>query len=418
MAQMQTKLALSDQVKFLHPPFYPTGKERKARIALAQMTADGWIETIHRLPELLEILQQHQLEGNMVDLFLSINAFTQSRRMDNLAELLGLFVDIDCYQLRLFPEMVKDDILALVPHKIPQPNIIVYSGRGAWAIWLLRETPKGAVPIWIALQKYFCESLEHLGVDKKAKDVARVMRVPQSIHGLTGAQVEWDVLHNQRYRLDQLQQQYLLKPKSRAPQRSKPRQQTPIHPKFFSLYTLHCAIIDDLKRLADLRGRELEGCREYFLFIWRNCLVRLDQSVEESEHELRSVALDFLSDDQLPDREWERTTMSAHRAKHKTKNGTEEPGYQLSVGWIIEKLGVTVDEQQKMQVLIGRPEKYRRKNEKRYRRRRADYLASFEEKRRLVVELRQKCPDATFQELAKMANVSFMTVRRVVKSSF
>lgn len=410
-------------LSLIHVPTYKTGRQNSTRAALALIKADDWQERLYRLHAFLKACEV--LPADIADVFFSINAFGKHRRLDCLAQLNALFVDLDPIQATLFQDrdFLLSSIRDLVPTVLPDPNILVSSGRGHWLLWLLEPTPAQALPLWMEIENHLVTSLAHLGADPKAKDVTRVMRLPGSINSKSGHRVSFEPLHLERYRLDHLAERgYVIrKPKPEQPRRlsvavcSKPREETQVHHKFFTLYSLHHAIIQDLQRLADMRGRELAGHRQYFLFIWRNCLARLGQSPAESERQLQSVALQYLGSKRLPDREWMRTTMSAYRAKHKTAQGDEETGYTLRNSWIIDHLKITPEEQRELQTLIQRAEKYRRKNEARRERSREEFLQQAEDKRALIHRLREEYPDATMQRLAYMANVSRMQVWRVLK---
>lgn len=409
-------------VSLIHPPTYSSGRANGTRAALALIRSEVWQERMYRLKAFLEVCEE--LPPDSRDVFFTPNAFGKHRRLDCLAQLNALFVDLDPIQATLFQDrdFLLSSVQDLVPAVIPQPNILVSSGRGHWLLWLLEPTPAPALPLWIEIENYFVRSLAHLGADPKARDVTRVMRLPGSINGKSGQRVTFEQLHSERYRLDQLAERgYVIRKPKPEPRklaiaaRSKPREETPVHPKLFTLYSLHKTIIEDLQRLADLRGRDLAGHRQYFLFIWRNCLARLKQSSEDSERQLRSVALQYLGSDQIPDREWMRTTMSVYRAKHKTAQGDEESGYTLRNSWIIEKLAITSEEQRHMQTLIQQAEKYRRKNEARREVSREEFLQKAEDKRAEIRWLRKEYPDAPVKKIAYMANVTTRTVWRALK---
>ena len=408
----------------IHPPQYKSGAPNRTRAALAVMRPKSWSEKLYRQRGFLNAVNQYSENTN--DLFFSLNGFGQYRRIEHLAQLNAIFVDIDPVKSNSFgqnQELLMEYVNQLIPYKLPPPNILVSSGRGSWLIWLLEPTPAQALPTWNKVQAYFVDSLLHLGADPKCKDVTRVMRVPGSINSKTGQTVEFKVLHENRYRLDDLARQGFIHPKPvirRPLLKPKTHQETSVHPKFFTLYSLHHGILQDLQRLAELRGRNLKECREYFLFIWRNCLARLGQSPEESERQLKSVALQYLGKKPLPDREWMRTTMSVYRAKHLPKNAQpdcdeEETGYTLKASWIIEKLGITPEEQTAMKVLIGKSEKYRRNNKRRYSVSRDEYLEKVEEQRELVFQLKQEKPDLSIREIAQELNISKSSVHRYFK---
>jgi hypothetical protein len=409
-------------VSWIHPPAYTSGRPNHTRAALALLQSDAWQERMYRLKAFIEVCEG--LPPDSRDVFFTPNAFGKQRRLDCVAQLNALFVDLDPIQPTLFQsrDFLLSCIRDLVPAVIPQPNILVCSGRGHWLLWLLEPTPSQALPLWLEIEAYLVRSLAHLGADPKAKDVTRVMRLPGTINSKSGQRVTFEQLHQDRYRLDQLAAGGYLQRKPKAESRplaiavrSKPREETPVHPKLFTLYSLHKTIIEDLQRLADLRGRKLAGHRQYFLFVWRNCLARLGQSAEESERQLRSVALQYLGSKQIPDREWMRTTMSAYRAKHTTAHGDEATGYTLRNSWIIEHLNITPEEQRHMQTLIQRAEKYRRKNESRRERSREEFLQQAADKRIEIRQLRVEYPEAPVKKIAYMANVSVRTVWNALK---
>lgn len=410
-------------VSLIHPAAYKSGKANGTRAALALLKSDAWQERMYRLKAFMEVCEG--LPPDSRDVFFTPNAFGKHRRLDCVAQLNALFVDLDPVQPTLFQgrDFLLNSVRNLVPAVIPEPNILVSSGRGHWLLWLLEPTPPQALPLWIEIENYFVRSLAHLGADPKARDVTRVMRLPGTINSKSGQRVTFEQLHGDRYRLDDLAARgYLIRKPKFEPWKltiaasSKPREETPVHPKLFTLYSLHKTIIEDLQRLADLRGRELAGHRQYFLFVWRNCLARLGQSPDESERQLRSVALQYLGSKQLPDREWMRTTMSAYRARHKTAQGDEATGYTLRNSWIIDRLKITLEEQRELQTLIQRAEKYRRANEvrrpKRAKQTRAEFLTQAEDKRTLVLRLKAENPSSSVRELSKVANMPKSSVHR------
>lgn len=183
----------------------------------------------------------------------------------------------------------------------------------------------------------------------------------------------------------------------RKDKQSKPRSLTPVHPKLFTPYSLNLTIIEDLKCLADGRKRNLLGHREYFLFIWRNCLAQLGEGTER-----------------LPDREWVRSTLSAHRASFERYKHVEVQGYRLTKQWIIDALAITSEEQTKMQFLIGTEEKYDRNNKRRYSKRRDEFLEESEKRRGLIRQAKAD-PGLSQRQLAELFKCSVGNVFNALK---
>lgn len=135
---------------------------------------------------------------------------------------------------------------------------------------------------------------------------------------------------------------------------------------------------------------------------------------------MRSVALQYLGTERLPDKEWVQSTMSPYRASFEREDGTLTQGYRLTKDWIINALAITPEEQQQLQLLINTQEKYRRKNAKRRSRRakktRAEYLDSAQQKKLLIQQLRVDHPHTTYRQLAIMANCSLGAVFNAIKT--
>jgi len=120
---------------------------------------------------------------------------------DTLKYLCACYADIDYYRFNadfgsVLGQVVKyqDDGL------IPPASIIVRSGRGMWLLWLLSdpkdpERSQGAFPekieLYTKIQKEIVERLSHLGADPQARDAARHVRVPGSLHTGSERYVEW-----------------------------------------------------------------------------------------------------------------------------------------------------------------------------------------------------------------------------------
>lgn len=134
------------------------------------------------------------------------------------------YVDLDIYRVH---GLDQHDALAHVLRlarngKLPQPSLIVDSGQGLWALWLLRdnrapnESPQAFPSLkrkYVHINRELTERLSEIGADRQAIDVSRFLRVPGSKNrkNTTGARVGyWVPLdENQQhytYTLDELEQ--------------------------------------------------------------------------------------------------------------------------------------------------------------------------------------------------------------------
>lgn len=118
-----------------------------------------------------------------------------NRRVVNLARVGLLFVDLDTYKSELMAHRSTDEQIRTLhfwcaDHGIPLPSLVVFSGRGLQAKWLLSGAlPRAALPRWNACQKALVEALEPLGADRQARDASRVLRLVKSVHSVSGERV-------------------------------------------------------------------------------------------------------------------------------------------------------------------------------------------------------------------------------------
>ena len=99
-----------------------------------------------------------------------------NRRVVNLARIGLLFADLDTYRqdwaVGRSPERLAQTVLYFCAEEgIPAPSLLVFSGRGIQAKWLLDGTlPRKALPRWNACQRHLVDRLAFLGADPAAKD--------------------------------------------------------------------------------------------------------------------------------------------------------------------------------------------------------------------------------------------------------
>lgn len=166
------------------------------------------LETL--FPEFVEQLQK--------DSFVSINSSWRlglrsrnrlatgppSHSTETLRYLCACYADLDFYKLDIEPADFGGIMAAIIAFQdrglVPPASVIVRSGRGAWLLWFLRDRKNEAVAqpafyekrdLYFRIQASIVERLSALGCDPSAKDAARYMRVPGSLHTRSERQVEW-----------------------------------------------------------------------------------------------------------------------------------------------------------------------------------------------------------------------------------
>lgn len=198
------------------------------------------------------------------------------RRQDALRYLCACYADLDCYKVGLDVGQVMGMVIAAQDRRIvPPASLISRSGRGVWLLWLLRDSrnpdlPQRAWPEKIALychlQRALHERLAPLGSDAQARDLARVTRVPGSIHSGTGEYVAYWLQADQHgkgflYSLEDLArffdlgQLVTLEPSKRR-----------------GWQALHRLRLRQFDALRALRGGFREGCRNRALLLYTHLL--------------------------------------------------------------------------------------------------------------------------------------------------
>lgn len=335
-------------------------------ITLAKKELDGTWKQYHYQAEQLSLELPSWLGTNV---YFSQNTFYKpQRRIENLKQLRALYVDIDCHKMNYKPDWVVEKLnLEVFQESIPSPNYIIFSGRGIVCIWLIEPVPYKALPLWKAIQQYFYEQLAYVGADKKSIDSTRVFRVAGSINSKNEAEVKLQYRHEYRYRLRDLQEEYLPQLTFSNKEKKSGRQSNVMF--LFNLRTLHYDRLRDLVKLVKMRNYNLKGHREVICFLYRYWSCCLTDELQDSLFQMLEFNSEFT--EPLPRHEVERATRSAEKA-WKVKNdvkaneeailkGYPGAGYNLRNITIINWLEITQEEQRDLKTIIDDCEKKRRK---------------------------------------------------------
>ena len=276
---------------------------------------------------------------------------------------------------------------------VPPPSILVFSGRGVQAKWLLDGTlPRQALPRWNACQRYLIDRLAGLGADPAAKDASRVLRLVNTVNSKSGEVCR--VIHVEqgpdgepiRYNFEYLAEALLpvarwdieADRKARADRRQfklLPGGQTG------NLRTLNGRQLawdrlEDLRTLAALRGGVAEGERMQHLF-WRLNFLLLSGATHTGQMYHEAAALARELDPRWNYRSAELMTLyakaKAHEAGEKVEFGGKQfaPLYTPKNDTLISLFHITDDEQRKLRTLISRDMAAERHREREKARRRA-----------------------------------------------
>lgn len=267
------------------------------------------------MPKVISLLDKTR------DTWISQAEFTKpNRRVVNLWRVGLCFVDLDTYAVGWSYDTKPERLAAaLLYHceqaSIPAPSIIVFSGRGLQAKWLLESAiPRQALPRWNLCQRALVDGLEQMGADQNAKDASRVLRLVGAVNTKSGeiARVvhvtesngepvrysfeylcEW-LLPTHREKIERDRQQWAAEKAERQARRELRviRGTRPANAlKGFSGRQLAWHRLEDLRKLAEMRGGIAEGERMQHLF-WQLNFLLLSGATNSNQmwHEAAALA--------------------------------------------------------------------------------------------------------------------------------
>ena len=391
-ASVAELLNAEEYVTLLHPP---SSTGRPGLLVLAEDGAETEVSWLFDKEVLAGQIEHYTFSRSYV----SLNRFCRKRTNQNLVALNALYVDLDYHRLTRLkgqaPEDVRDEYAdQLEQAGVPLPSLTVFSGRGLYAIWLIKELPAAARSRWGAAQKGIVELSEAFGADRACVDEARVFRVPGTINEKSGQAVRVCGGTLQRYCFEALSDSIyaaLGRPSRRELQnrelkkRSTSEQKASSMPRGLTQKQRHKLILEDLEMYRQFCGGEIpEGYRNVFLHIYATCLTHtagLDVIEKQIEHmaalaapalteaEVRAIKKQALEKAAMP------VTFHVSRDKRYTYRGAT----------IAEKLGISGQIAGKLGLKQVLPEEMRRERKAKAQQKRrlangavtrAEYLAA------------------------------------------
>ncbi|MCQ9423883.1 replication protein [Pseudomonas sp. LJDD11] len=410
-------------------------------------------QSSHRLadmPKVLDLLDKKR------DAWMSQAEFIRpNRRVVNLLRLGLLFADLDTYRVPALagrtPEALAASVLYFCGEEgLPSPSVLIYSGRGIQAKWLLDGTiPRQALPRWNACQRYLVHRLAHVGADPMAKDASRVLRTVETVNSKSGEVCR--VVHVQsgadgepiRYNFEYLAEALLpaarwtieQQRQEQAEQRERRATKKPFllvpggkadNLRGFSGRQLAWDRLEDLRKLAELRGGVSEGSRMQHLF-WRLNFLLLSGATNSNQMYHEAAALARELDPQWNSRSKELMTLfskaKAYEAGEKISFGGKDyaPLYTPRNDTLINLFGITTDEQRQLKTIVSQAEAAERHRKREECRRRASgavdretYLETAKSKQAKAQSLRRE--GLSVRAIAKQMAVSVMAVSRYINA--
>jgi len=336
--------------------------------------------------KLVEMPQVISLLDKTRDTWISQAEFTKpNRRVVNLWRIGLCFLDLDTYSVNMTgdPEtLAYKFVMHCQDQGIPAPSLVVFSGRGLQAKWLLDSAvPRQALPRWNLCQRVLVDKLAAFGADANAKDASRVLRLVGAVNTKSGevarvVQVteengqpvrygfeylcEW-LLPVARETIERERQQWAAEKAARTAR----RQQLVVLPggrqvnglQGFSGRRLAWDRLEDLRKLAEMRGGVHEGERMMHLF-WQINFLLLSGATNTGQmwHEAQALA-------RAIDPQWhhDKSALSTLYSKAKAFEAGEKIEWQGRMypalytprnDHLIDTFRITDDEQRELKTII------------------------------------------------------------------
>ena len=407
--------------------------------------ADGWVTMAKKDPSTGRFHQYHYRPDELDDhlsewmgenVYFSQGTFYRpARRIDTIRQLRSLYVDLDVYTKGLNPDWVLGKLeYEFFGDILPDPNMVIFSGRGLVLIWNIDPIPYQAMPLWKAVETYFVDQLKDLGADPKAADPARVFRIAGSVNAKNGAIVRAEYRHEYRYDIHQIQFDYLPELEPKKLQEKKPGRKPRII-RLFNTYTLHLARARDIAKIVEIREGDVGNCRENICFLYRyyTCCY-----TDDPEHALEdTISLNEEFTIPLPRKEVINATKCAEKAWKARSDakaneaaramGYPGAGYNIKNKSLIEWMNITPEEQRELSTIIGPQEKRRRDLEMKEAKRREEGIRPQEEyqqerkekamsKAEVIRRTLKNSPHITIRQIAEATGIPRSTVARLMKT--
>lgn len=440
-----------------------------------------WTDNLVDSVETLNMYHSDNSNREYCNNYLSISTFKTGyrRREFNVKEVKRLFVDMDAHEKPINFDEAKLLANYMIDNwfdgeELPEPNYIIFSGRGLQVLFTLNGCDN--VPEWKQYQtallkccQKLLEELKHHSLSEASvvalehnvsiddlKDATRVMRVPDTTN--LKVNVDAKLLYSNEaneYTLDELSTNYIvfnkdnlgpIEEKKKSKKTKKKTKSEPIErdvdmsgidmddkqgvdPYFFKIIeTTIKPRLNDLENLIRIRNEAgvVGGYRNNLIAIYIPTLVSCgckNEDVIKEAHRVNSLFKKPLKKAEVND--WLNSCLRKKEIVTADGNkGVSRVYYRFYTSTIIDKLQITKEEQDSMQVLCSEALKKKRSREKQKdvqnANRREVYAQKTAEKRKTKEErnnrIRKLSADGlSARQIAKQLGVNASTVSRVLK---
>lgn len=355
----------------------------------------------------------HELEwvlghvNDNLDTYMSQAFFSKPcRRALHVAWLTHAYVDLDLYKLPVPPNPGEAGIMLRLfcrDEGIPEPSVIVSSGRGLYLKWMWSSPlPRAAAGRAVAVNRALVRLFQQWGADPVAVDVSRILRVVGTRNTKSGGVTR--ILHQAErdgapltydfelfadevlpFTLEQVrgfrdaakarhaEVRVLSQERARRVAQREAEQARRGNQREFVPEDWHWGVLEDLRCLAGLRhadGVVQPGSRDLFGHIGACQLARVIPA-GQLWHEIREWSRILLPADYRENPEFRQHCSTLLHEAQRAANGERDthkgrkvtPVYTYRASTLVERLEITPDEMRQMTRLIDRDEKRRRDRE-------------------------------------------------------
>lgn len=441
-----------------------------------------WTDNLVDSVETLNMYHSDNSNREYCNNYLSISTFKTGyrRREFNVKEVKRLFVDMDAHEKPINFDEAKLLANYMIDNwfdgeELPEPNYIIFSGRGLQVLFTLNGCDN--VPEWKQYQtallkccQKLLEELKHHSLSEASvvalehnvsiddlKDATRVMRVPDTTN--LKVNVDAKLLYSNEaneYTLDELSTNYIvfnkdnlgpIEEKKKSKKTKKKTKSEPIErdvdmsgidmddkqgvdPYFFKIIeTTIKPRLNDLENLIRIRNEAgvVGGYRNNLIAIYIPTLVSCgckNEDVIKEAHRVNSLFKKPLKKAEVND--WLNSCLRKKEIVTTDGNkGVSRVYYRFYTNTIIDKLQITKEEQEKMQVLCSEALKKKRSREKQkdvqnanrrevYKEKTAEKRKAKEERNKRIHEL--SADGMSVRQIAKTVGASVGTVSKVLNS--
>lgn len=423
----------------------------------------GFSQRCMKITKLAEHLAElYSVPQTDLSIWLSQASFAKfgSRCAVDLMRIGLCFVDLDTYKVPTAKDLSRAQVIEQI-HAIcrgagiPSPSLIVYSGNGYQAKWVLDAyLPRAAVVRWRLVEKRLVELFSELGADPAATDPSRIFRTVGSINPKTGNRVEVAYFKGKSldtttgcsfeslaallpFSRDEIEENRKKRATKKAdlklvdkPDYKATRKGARCKPSYMELAW---ARLEDLRLLAQLRGGIGQGMRNTYMLLV-TCQLALSGMVHPDNFvkNVRSLQEDISKDAKwLSDTGLLKTLEKKVREHYQSDNinfdgfgdgKKKTPIYTYRNSTMIGLLDITEDEQRQLRTIISKELATERDTVRtRAKRRaagvkeRAEYLAGIHDKHAQAVAL--KAQGLSVTAIAEQLGMSRPTVYAALKNA-